>query len=67
MKFNTHETDLYVLPESVGEKNKVVNFLDGNKLGWEWSYSNVGGQEWHGKYFIEIPFGCRLKKEIEKL
>jgi hypothetical protein len=70
-QYNTHERDLYVLPESPEEAAKIIEFMKhpihnlGRQLWshvpfWQWSYSDVAGQSWYGKSFIEIPFGSCL-------
>ena len=35
MKFNNHETDLYILPESETERRRVIEVLDSIHLGYE--------------------------------
>ena len=72
MKFDTHGNgngldDLYILPENMEEKVKVVYFLMGKHWNFYYSQSNVEGNEWYGKTFIDVPFGESLKKEIEYL
>jgi hypothetical protein len=64
MKYNTHASDLYCLPES----DKEVKLLQGysKKYCGQWSRSNVKGQDWYGKTFLDIPFGTWLKDEIDK-
>ena len=62
MKFNNHETDLYILPESESESRRVIEVLDSIPLGYEVSRSDVKGQPWYGKKFIDVPF-CYLWKE----
>jgi hypothetical protein len=71
-EFNSHGNnvglnDLYVLPASPEEGQKIEEYLKQNGRSYEWSFSNVEGQPWHGKRFIEIPFGESLKGEIEGL
>jgi hypothetical protein len=59
--------DLYVLPESNDEKRSIELFLNNNKIDYINTYSDVEGQEWHGKAFIEIPFGETYKRRISQL
>lgn len=72
MKFDKHGNgngfdDLYVLPENEKEKEAILSFLRERKFYFEWSFSNVEGQEWYGKSFIEIPFMEYLEKELAAL
>ena len=66
MQLDSHETDLYILPESQDEREKVIAFLKRKAWTHHNSYSNVEGQAWHGKTFIEVPFGVTLKDELFK-
>ena len=71
-EFGTHGNnvglnDLYVLPSSPEEANKIEQYLKQNGRSYQWSNANVEGHAWYGKRFIEIPFGESLKEEIEKL
>lgn len=65
MKFNTHETDLYILPETQKERHNLQSFMKTCKYSYKWSFSDVQGQSWYGKQFMEIPFGIDLKSKIE--
>jgi hypothetical protein len=72
MRFDTHGNgngldDLYILPENEDEKVKVVFFLMENHRGFQYSRSNVKGQDWYGKTFIDIPFGESLREAIAAL
>ena len=68
MKYYHHASDLYLLPETEAEKETLEDFIESKgKLGATWCFSNVEGQDWHGKHFIDIPFGSFLKPEIENL
>ncbi len=55
LEFSSHESDLYVLP---GRKQMtaVMEFI--RKKDWRpvISYSDVEGQDWHRRYFIDVPF-----------
>lgn len=67
MQFDTHGNgngynDLYILPETQEEKEKLNAFIS---MG-AWCYSNVEGQAWYGKTFLDIPFGEYLREEIER-
>lgn len=64
MQFDSYEKDLYVLPENETEKEKIINVLKTNSIVYYNSFSNVKGQAWYGKQFIEIPFGTWLKGEL---
>lgn len=69
MQYDRHETDLYILPETQEERKKIYDILTsiGSSWFWKWSYSNVEGQNWYNKQFIEIPFGIDLKEKIVSL
>lgn len=67
MKYDKHGNgngydDLYILPENNKEQGKVISFLQTHSLNYSWCYSNVEGNPWHGKNFIEVPF-CECWKE----
>jgi hypothetical protein len=66
MKFTTHETDLLVLPESTKEETLLVNYCKENNISISRQFSNVAGQDWHGKIFYDIPFCAGLREQIEK-
>ena len=55
LEFSSHESDLYVLPGD-NQMKAVMTFI--RKKGWHpiISYSDVEGQDWHRKYFIDVPF-----------
>lgn len=69
MKFNTHSTDLYILPENDAEEKiliqwaKIVGIY--STVNFTREYSNVEGQNWFGKMFYEIPFGSNRRESIE--
>ena len=65
MQFSMHETDLYILPETTRETNNLQSYCKTKKLAYMWQYSDVSGQAWHGKQFLEIPFRSDLLKEIK--
>lgn len=67
LAFNSYESDLYVLPPE-GTINAVLDFIKNKQWSPIISYSDVEGQDWHGRYFIDVPFahskfwtdkGCR--------
>lgn len=58
--------DLYILPSSPEEGQKIEQYLKSIDHMFEWSNANVKGHAWYGKRFIEIPFGESLQPEIEK-
>jgi hypothetical protein len=66
MKFDHHETDLYILPETSREKHNLQSFCMTKKWSYCWQYSNVKNQSWEGKVFLEIPFGIDFKNKIIK-
>jgi hypothetical protein len=49
--------DLYILPDNADESQRITQYLKSREIGYEWSFSDVEGQDWHGRRFIEIPFG----------
>lgn len=67
MQFDTHQTDLYVLTESRTEDDRVRAFLKDSGVGFTCCRSDVVGQPWYGKAFLDIPFRSDLRAEIEKL
>lgn len=66
MKYGTHETDLHVLPETQKERNNLQSYMETKKIGYCWQYSNVKGQDWYGKQFMDIPFRSDLKEDLQK-
>lgn len=66
MQLSKHETDLYILPETTKERHNIQSFIQTKNWGYEWSFSDVIGQDWYGKQFMDIPFGIDLAKEIKK-
>ena len=66
MQFSTHETDLYILPETQKERHNLQSLCKTKKWSYCWQYSDVQEQNWYGKQFLEIPFGIDLKEEITK-
>jgi len=69
MQYDNHETDLYILPESEEERQKIIFILENYFVMWDWNwqYSNVKGNSWYGKHFIDMPFGIDLKDQIISL
>jgi hypothetical protein len=69
MQYDKHETDLYILPETIEERKKIKDILETKFSNWFWmgQFSNVEGQAWYCKQFIEIPFGIDLKDGIQSL
>ena len=53
MKFDIHETDLLILPETLKELN------------YQWQFSDVKGQSWYNKQYMDIPFRSDLLEEIK--
>ena len=71
MKTDTHGNgnglnDLYILPETPEETGTITRYLRHRAISHHWSHSDVEGQEWYGKNFIEIPFGEGLLGVIEQ-
>ncbi len=58
--------DLYILPNSPEEANKIKEFLKSKNKDFKWSRADVEGHKWYGKNFIEIPFGMGLEPEIRE-
>lgn len=70
MKTHTHGNgngldDLYILPDNHGEQRVITRWLLDHGIRYQWSYSNVEGQDWHGSHFIEIPFGERHAEGLQ--
>ncbi len=70
MKTTTHGNgnglnDLYILPDNQHESDRITRYLKERGQRFSWSYSDVEGQDWYGKAFIEIAFGESLLPEIE--
>lgn len=59
LEFSSHESDLYVLPPE-GIMNTVLEFIRDKNWHPVISYSDVEGQNWHRKYFIDVPFAHSL-------
>lgn len=71
MKTTTHGNgnglnDLYILPDDHAERDRITLYLLSIKQSYQWSRSDVEGQEWYGRWFFEIPFGESLLWEIER-
>lgn len=64
MKFDNHETDLYILPENDRERKIITIFLNLKGVAYGTSLSNVKGQEWEGKTFFDVPFLKSLKDDL---
>jgi len=71
MKLHTYNTDLYILPETSRERHLLQVYRDNLKQNKNivslWQFSDVKGQDWYGKQFLEIPFGKDFKNEILSL
>lgn len=75
MQFENHGNghgmnDLYVLPECTREFDALVQVIRElrDKVGFflaAWERSDIAGQDWYGKTFLEIPFGQGFKDAIE--
>ena len=59
--------DLYLLPETKEEEVTITTYLDAIGRNYEMQRSDVDGQEWYRKRFIEVPFGESLLPEIVAL
>lgn len=71
MKTNTHGNgnglnDLYILPDDDQERQRITDYLDSRGIHYQWSFSDVEGQDWFGKRFIELPFGEGLLGVIQQ-
>lgn len=64
MKLDHHETDLYILPETVDEIKLIKEFLRQEDLGYVVSKSNVKGQKWYGKQFFEVAFMWCIRERL---
>jgi len=61
-------TDLQICPEKV-TVNDITHYLRQNYEHFnnvEVQVSDIQGQEWYGKRFIEIPFACTNDKLFDK-
>lgn len=67
MKFDIHETDLLILPETTREINNLQSYCKTKKLNYQWQYSNIKNQSWYNKQYIEIPFRSDLLEEIRRI
>jgi hypothetical protein len=57
--FTTYQTDLQILP---GDKfREVIDFLKNHNIGYSVKTSDVKGQSWHGKRFVDVFFGAKMK------
>jgi hypothetical protein len=67
MQIDTHESDLYVLPESNTEAAMIRTILeDFPAFRYRMVFSDAEGNSWYGKTFFEIPFGSCLASIIRK-
>lgn len=60
-QISTHATDLYILPETQEERAEIIRQLTELRRSFTSELSNVEGQSWYGKLFIEVPFGSGLE------
>lgn len=72
MKFDTHGNgngldDLYILPETFTEFQKIQKYLQENKISFVKTYSDVKGHDWFGKTFFLAAFAESHKDTIAKL
>ena len=58
-QFSHHESDLYVL-----YKKEIADFLKSINKGYVICMSNVEGQDWFGKSFIDMPFGRDMEYDM---
>ena len=65
MKTNSYQTDLQILCESETEEKEFLEYCKLNQLRPEKHFSNVEGQDWHKKFFYEIPFRSDLQLIIQ--
>lgn len=69
MKTATHGNgngldDLYILPDDHAEAERITQYLFSRGMPHHWSASDVEGQDWYGRRFIEIPFGEGMESVI---
>ena len=68
MKINQHETDLQILPETTEELQRVLDLAkDISYVEPVRAVSDVQGQDWYGKIFIELPFSVNLINKFREL
>ena len=58
--------DLYILPNSPEEAQKIIKFVEDSGRTYTWSMANVEGHKWFGKRFIEVPFGMDIEKDMRE-
>ena len=58
--------DLYILPNSPEEAQKIIKFVQDCGRASTWSTANVEGHKWYGKRFIEVPFGMDIEKDMRE-
>jgi endogenous inhibitor of DNA gyrase (YacG/DUF329 family) len=58
--------DLYILPNSPEEAQKIIKFVEDCGRAATWSTANVEGHKWYGKRFIEVPFGMDIEKDMRE-
>ena len=58
--------DLYILPNSPEEADKIKEFLKSKNKDFKWSRANVEGHKWYGKSFIEVMGGMYLEPEMRE-
>lgn len=63
--FGNYESDLHVLPHS-HEMKAVRDFIVSQGHTATIVYSNVEGQDWYGRYFIEVPFAAEYDRRVYK-
>lgn len=71
MKTATHGNgrginDLYILPDNEQERQRIADYLKSRDILYEWSFSDVEGQDWHGRHFFDLPFGEGLLGVIQQ-
>jgi len=71
MKTATHGNgngldDLYILPDDEKERQRIADYLKSRGIRYNWSFSDVEGQDWHGRHFFELPFGEGLLGVIQQ-
>jgi len=55
-QISNHCSDLYVLPTDEDQRKDIRKFAEDEGWSIQNSYSNVEGNPWYGKWFVEIPF-----------
>ena len=58
--------DLYILPDDHAEASRITGYLESKGFSYSWCQSDVEGQEWYGRSFIDVPFGEGMESLIRE-